>query len=165
MLFSRHINENDYIDCRKFGISVPIARSNFKGLTETVKWSRIVVVVRFLSPIYVNFGGNLRIAHTTWLIKKLVVFLFVISDFQNSNFQILCYRYFNNKKIWNCRDFHNQIWIEYRPFWQWKFCNFWDGHGQNWLDHFDHRTSILAKWPKKIVVIGPPNLIKSIAGL
>jgi hypothetical protein len=35
-----------------------------------------------------------------------------------------------------------------------KILEFWDGHGQNWLDHFDHRTLILAKW-SKIVVIGP----------
>jgi phosphatidate phosphatase PAH1 len=29
-----------------------------------------------------------------------------------------------------------------------KIMEFEDGHGQNWLDHFNHRTSILAKWSK-----------------
>jgi hypothetical protein len=35
-------------------------------------------------------------------------------------------------------------------------CN--DCHDQIWTDHFDHRTSILDKWSKIVVIESPPSV-------
>jgi hypothetical protein len=60
---------------------------------------------------------------------------------------------FQQQKILNCKDCHDQIWIDH--FYHENFAILGMVMVKNWLDHFDHWTSILAKW-SKIVVIGPP---------
>jgi hypothetical protein len=41
-----------------------------------------------------------------------------------------------------------------------KIWNFGDGHGQNWPDHFDHRTSFFDQTVKKSWSLDPPLIFQ-----